>query len=65
MPVALRELLVSWKRPSGHLYFAERASTARKLRTRRLAFLSTTRDGLPKFKDFPKDFGGTGEMVPE
>jgi hypothetical protein len=24
-----------------------------------------TRDGLPKFKDFPKDFGGTGEMVPE
>ena len=23
------------------------------------------RDGLPKFKDFPKDFGGSGEMVPE
>jgi hypothetical protein len=20
-------------------------------------------DGLPKFKDFPADFGGTGEMV--
>jgi hypothetical protein len=23
------------------------------------------RDGLPKFKDFPTDFGGSGEMVPE
>ena len=23
------------------------------------------RDGLPKFKDFPKDFGGSGEMVAE
>jgi hypothetical protein len=23
------------------------------------------RDGLPKFKDFPKDFGGSGEMLPE
>jgi hypothetical protein len=23
------------------------------------------RDGLPKFKDFPKDFGGSGETVPE
>ena len=23
------------------------------------------RDGLPKFKDFPADFGGTGEMAPE
>lgn len=23
------------------------------------------RDGLPKFKDFPKDFGGSGDMVPE
>jgi hypothetical protein len=23
------------------------------------------RDGLPKFKDFPKDFGGSGEMVEE
>jgi hypothetical protein len=22
-------------------------------------------DGLPKFKDFPKDFGGSGEMVLE
>ena len=23
------------------------------------------RDGLPKFKDFPKEFGGSGEAVPE
>ena len=23
------------------------------------------RDGLPKFKDFPADFGGPGEMVAE
>ena len=23
------------------------------------------RDGMPKFKDFPKDFGGSGETMPE
>jgi hypothetical protein len=23
------------------------------------------RDGLPKFKDFPEDFGGSGETLPE
>jgi hypothetical protein len=23
------------------------------------------KDGLPKFKDFPKDFGGSGEMLKE
>lgn len=23
------------------------------------------KDGLPKFKDFPEAFGGTGEMMPE
>lgn len=23
------------------------------------------KDGLPKFKDFPKEFGGSGESVPE
>jgi hypothetical protein len=23
------------------------------------------RDGLPKFKDFPKDFGGSGDVLPE
>jgi hypothetical protein len=25
----------------------------------------TVRDGLPKFRDFPKDFGGSGETLPE
>jgi hypothetical protein len=25
----------------------------------------TVKDGLPKFKDFPKEFGGSGEMLPE
>jgi hypothetical protein len=25
----------------------------------------TVRDGLPKFKDFPKDFGGSGDVLPE
>jgi hypothetical protein len=25
----------------------------------------TLRDGLPKFKDFPKDFGGSGDVLPE
>ena len=23
------------------------------------------RDGLPKFKDFPAEFGGSGDQVPE
>ena len=23
------------------------------------------RDGLPKLKDFPKEFGGSGEVMPE
>jgi hypothetical protein len=23
------------------------------------------RDGLPKFKDFPAEFGGSGETIPE
>jgi hypothetical protein len=23
------------------------------------------RDGLPKLKDFPAEFGGSGQMVPE
>jgi len=23
------------------------------------------KDGLPKFKDFPADFGGSGEMLKE
>jgi hypothetical protein len=25
----------------------------------------SVRDGLPKFKDFPKDFGGSGDVLPE
>jgi len=25
----------------------------------------SVRDGLPKFKDFPKEFGGSGETLPE
>ncbi len=25
----------------------------------------SVQDGLPKFKDFPKDFGGSGDMLPE
>ncbi len=25
----------------------------------------SVRDGLPKFKDFPKEFGGSGELLPE
>jgi len=25
----------------------------------------SVRDGLPKFKDFPKEFGGSGEMMPD
>jgi hypothetical protein len=25
----------------------------------------SVRDGLPKFKDFPKEFGGSGEMLPD
>jgi len=25
----------------------------------------SVRDGLPKFKDFPKEFGGSGEMLAE
>ena len=25
----------------------------------------SVRDGLPKFKDFPKEFGGSGDMLPE
>jgi hypothetical protein len=23
------------------------------------------RDGLPKFKDFPAEFGGSGDLIPE
>jgi hypothetical protein len=23
------------------------------------------KDGLPKFRDFPKEFGGSGELLPD
>ena len=29
------------------------------------AKVMAVRDGLPKFKDFPKEFGGSGELLPE
>ncbi len=38
-------------KPGVHVNYAER--------------VLTLQDGLPKFKDFPKDFGGSGEMVAE
>ena len=37
--------------PTMHVNYAEKVMTAR--------------DGLPKFRDFPKEFGGSGETVPE
>ena len=38
-----------------------RAAGARQLRRDRMPM----RDGLPKLKDFPKEFGGSGEVVSE
>ena len=38
-------------RPAVHVHYAER--------------VMPVRDGVPKFRDFPKDFGGSGEMLPE
>jgi hypothetical protein len=38
-------------RPSVHVNYAET--------------VLPMRDGLPKLKDFPKEFGGSGETVPE
>ncbi len=37
--------------PALHVYYGEK--------------VLSVRDGLPKFKDFPKDFGGSGETLPE
>lgn len=37
--------------PTVHVNYSEKVMAAR--------------DGLPKFKDFPKEFGGSGEMLPE
>jgi hypothetical protein len=38
-------------RPTLHVHYGER--------------VLQVRDGLPKFKDFPKDFGGSGETLAE
>ena len=38
-------------RPALHVHYGEK--------------VLAVRDGLPKFKDFPKDFGGSGETLPE
>ena len=37
--------------PSLHVHYGEK--------------VMAVRDGLPKFKDFPKDFGGSGDVLPE
>jgi hypothetical protein len=37
--------------PTVHVHYGEKVMAAR--------------DGLPKFKDFPKELGGSGEMLPE
>ncbi|HYD47138.1 MAG TPA: GFA family protein [Terriglobales bacterium] len=37
--------------PTLHVHYGER--------------VMAVRDGLPKFKDFPKEFGGSGEMLAE
>ena len=37
--------------PSLHVHYGEK--------------VLAVRDGLPKFKDFPKDFGGSGDVLPE
>jgi hypothetical protein len=38
-------------RPTMHVHYGEK--------------VLAVRDGLPKFKDFPKDFGGSGDTLPE
>ena len=38
-------------RPTMHVHYGEK--------------VLPMRDGLPKFKDFPKEFGGSGETLPE
>lgn len=38
-------------RPAMHVHYGEK--------------VLAVRDGLPKFKDFPKEFGGSGDMLPE
>ena len=45
----------SWRsfafKPTLHVHYGEK--------------VLAVRDGLPKFRDFPKDFGGSGETVAE
>lgn len=38
-------------KPAVHVHYGEK--------------VMAVRDGLPKFRDFPKEFGGSGEMLPE
>lgn len=38
-------------RPTMHVHYGEK--------------VMSVRDGLPKYKDFPKEFGGSGETLPE
>jgi hypothetical protein len=38
-------------RPTMHVHYGEK--------------VLAMRDGLPKFKDFPKEFGGSGDVLPE
>jgi len=38
-------------KPGVHVHYQER--------------VLSVKDGLPKFKDFPKDFGGSGATLPE
>jgi hypothetical protein len=38
-------------RPGLHVHYGEK--------------VLSVKDGLPKFKDFPKDFGGSGQTLPE
>lgn len=37
--------------PSVHVHYGEK--------------VLSVKDGIPKFKDFPKDFGGSGDMLPD
>ena len=38
-------------KPAVHVHYGEK--------------VMAVKDGLPKFKDFPKEFGGSGDMLPE
>ena len=38
-------------KPTVHVHYGEK--------------VMAVRDGLPKFKDFPKEFGGSGDMLAE